>query len=79
MESKSVLDTSEEEFNALEWNDQIDTLFAQLNVILASEREEHDAILTAEEAPTAPPAPSAPEEQVEADPTAPTIGVAKPA
>ena len=63
---------SNEDFNSLEWDDQIVTLFDQLDVILAFEHEERDAILVVEKTPITPHAPTTPEEQVEADPTTPT-------
>ena len=77
MESNSVLDISKEEFNALEWDDKFDTLFTQLDAIIASGCEEQDAILNIEDAPIAPHVPTASMEIYEATPTTPTTVVAR--
>ena len=51
MENQSVLDISNEEFQTLEWDDQISKLFVTSDAILAAEREEQATNITVREAP----------------------------
>ena len=44
MDDKNVLDITQEEFNALDWDTQINILFAQMNALLEAEPEQEHSL-----------------------------------